>query len=234
MESSDADPTPEGELADDLLSIVTVFGARVYGARSGRGRKRPRGEAPPHDEAPVGGAGGVPHVPRPRADHPGAARRPAQVVRRRPLGLQPHRGGPAGFRGVETGPERDGLHGGDEPSRPEGEVGGRTAHGGQGGESGCGDGVLHGAGETRPGPVRPEISQLSTGPDGVHPARCRTVCREQAEQCGAAAHEGHGPGDANPARAGTRTLDGEPGACLDAQVDAGPRAGGDSRPAVVD
>jgi predicted site-specific integrase-resolvase len=30
--------TPDGELADDILSIVTVFGARLYGARSGRNR----------------------------------------------------------------------------------------------------------------------------------------------------------------------------------------------------
>ena len=35
-----ATSTPEGELADDLLGIVTVFGARLYGARSGRGRAR--------------------------------------------------------------------------------------------------------------------------------------------------------------------------------------------------
>ena len=39
LESSDVDPTPEGELADDILSIITVFGARLYGARSrGGGR----------------------------------------------------------------------------------------------------------------------------------------------------------------------------------------------------
>jgi hypothetical protein len=30
--------TPESELADDVLSIITVFGARLYGARGKRGK----------------------------------------------------------------------------------------------------------------------------------------------------------------------------------------------------
>jgi putative resolvase len=40
VESQDMDPTFEQDLADDILSVVTVFGARLYGRRSGQGRKR--------------------------------------------------------------------------------------------------------------------------------------------------------------------------------------------------
>ena len=43
VEANDAD-TPERELADDVLSIITVFGARLYGSRSKRGGKRKRAE----------------------------------------------------------------------------------------------------------------------------------------------------------------------------------------------
>lgn len=41
VDAPDPTPTPEGELARDILDIVTVFGARLYGGRS-RGRKRQR------------------------------------------------------------------------------------------------------------------------------------------------------------------------------------------------
>ena len=41
VDADDAD-TPERELADDVLSIITVFGARLYGSRSKRGGKRKR------------------------------------------------------------------------------------------------------------------------------------------------------------------------------------------------
>ena len=36
----DAPPSPEHELAEDLIAVVTVFGARLYGRRSGGRRKR--------------------------------------------------------------------------------------------------------------------------------------------------------------------------------------------------
>lgn len=40
VESDDArTPSIERELAEDVISVVTVFGARLYGARSGAGRK---------------------------------------------------------------------------------------------------------------------------------------------------------------------------------------------------
>ena len=37
VESDDAS-SPEGELAEDVLSIITVFSARMYGRRSGISR----------------------------------------------------------------------------------------------------------------------------------------------------------------------------------------------------
>jgi putative resolvase len=43
VESDDpatAAPSAESELADDIISIITVFGARLYGARSGESRRR--------------------------------------------------------------------------------------------------------------------------------------------------------------------------------------------------
>ena len=45
VESQDVDatsPSFEQDLADDIISVVTVFGARLYGRRSGQGRKRKR------------------------------------------------------------------------------------------------------------------------------------------------------------------------------------------------
>ena len=44
VESQDVDPTFEQDLADDVLQIITVFGARLHGRRSGQGRKRKRAE----------------------------------------------------------------------------------------------------------------------------------------------------------------------------------------------
>jgi predicted site-specific integrase-resolvase len=59
VESHDPHATPEGELADDLLSIVTVFGARLYGSRSrGGGRRKRRREASEADDDNATGAGG--------------------------------------------------------------------------------------------------------------------------------------------------------------------------------
>jgi predicted site-specific integrase-resolvase len=43
--------TPERELAEDVLSIITVFGARLHGRRSGRGRKKAQGSREGHVEA---------------------------------------------------------------------------------------------------------------------------------------------------------------------------------------
>jgi predicted site-specific integrase-resolvase len=43
VESDDpttATPSAESELAEDIISIITVFGARLYGARSGESRRR--------------------------------------------------------------------------------------------------------------------------------------------------------------------------------------------------
>ena len=56
VEADDAD-TPERELADDVLSIITVFGARLYGSRSKRGAKRKREQ----EEQDCAGAGAVPN-----------------------------------------------------------------------------------------------------------------------------------------------------------------------------
>lgn len=56
VEADDAD-TPERELADDVLSIITVFGARLYGSRSKRRGKRKRPEEEGQDGA---GAGQLP------------------------------------------------------------------------------------------------------------------------------------------------------------------------------
>jgi excisionase family DNA binding protein len=52
VEAADAD-TPERELADDVLSVITVFGARLYGSRSKRG-KRKRSEEEGQDGAGPG------------------------------------------------------------------------------------------------------------------------------------------------------------------------------------
>ena len=67
VEADDAD-TPERELADDVLSIITVFGARLYGSRSKRRGKRKRPEEEGQDGAGAGklpdqaSAGGGPAV----------------------------------------------------------------------------------------------------------------------------------------------------------------------------
>lgn len=49
------DATPESELADDVVSIITVFGAKLYGARSGASRRRKRQQ---EAEAACGVGGG--------------------------------------------------------------------------------------------------------------------------------------------------------------------------------
>lgn len=40
VDESDAAPSPDTELSEDIISIVTVFGARLHGARGGRKKKR--------------------------------------------------------------------------------------------------------------------------------------------------------------------------------------------------
>ena len=57
MESQDVDHTFEQDLADDILSVVTVFGARLYGRRSGQGRKRKRAERQAAEEEEGGAKG---------------------------------------------------------------------------------------------------------------------------------------------------------------------------------
>jgi len=42
VDANTEDPTAEQDLADDILSFITVYGARLYGKRSGSGRKRKR------------------------------------------------------------------------------------------------------------------------------------------------------------------------------------------------
>lgn len=44
VDAHHADPSPEQELADDVLQVVTVFGARLYGKRSGGRRCADRRE----------------------------------------------------------------------------------------------------------------------------------------------------------------------------------------------
>ena len=43
VEASDLPPSAERELAEDVLAVITVFGARLHGARSAGGRRRRRG-----------------------------------------------------------------------------------------------------------------------------------------------------------------------------------------------
>lgn len=42
VEASDLPPSAERELAEDVLAVITVFGARLNGARSSGGRRRRR------------------------------------------------------------------------------------------------------------------------------------------------------------------------------------------------
>ena len=44
VDAHDEDPAPEQDLADDVLQVITVFGARLYGKRSGGSRRARRGE----------------------------------------------------------------------------------------------------------------------------------------------------------------------------------------------
>ena len=59
VESQDVDSTFEQDLADDILSVVTVFGARLYGRRSGQGRKRKHAEQQAAEEEDDGTDGVV-------------------------------------------------------------------------------------------------------------------------------------------------------------------------------
>ena len=97
VESADVDPTPEGELADDILSIITVFGARLYGAPGrGGGRKRPRETEEAGD--PEAQDAEVSQPPDMAPDDHGIVPGTPPVVRRR---LQSHRGRHA-ERGVRS------------------------------------------------------------------------------------------------------------------------------------
>lgn len=53
-----ANATAESELGDDIISIITVFGARLHGARGGRKRAR-RAEQEAENDGSVGGTGPV-------------------------------------------------------------------------------------------------------------------------------------------------------------------------------
>ncbi len=55
VESSDLPSSAESELAEDVLAVITVFGARLHGARSA-GRRR-RGRQTENEEATSGGGG---------------------------------------------------------------------------------------------------------------------------------------------------------------------------------
>ena len=54
------DGSDEQDLAQDVLSVITVFGARLHGKRSGQGRKRRREESEASEDGAsgAGGAGG--------------------------------------------------------------------------------------------------------------------------------------------------------------------------------
>jgi len=55
VEASDLPSSAESELAEDVLAVITVFGARLYGARSAGRRRKP---AIKGEEASTGGRGG--------------------------------------------------------------------------------------------------------------------------------------------------------------------------------
>ena len=52
---SETDTTAETELGDDIISIVTVFGARLHGARGGRKRRIRRVESEEVENGSWGG-----------------------------------------------------------------------------------------------------------------------------------------------------------------------------------
>ena len=45
VDSHEDDASPESELAHDVVSIITVFGAKLYGARSGASRRKEKAQA---------------------------------------------------------------------------------------------------------------------------------------------------------------------------------------------
>jgi predicted site-specific integrase-resolvase len=56
VEASDLPSSAESELAEDVLAVITVFGARLHGASSaGRRRKIPT----QREEESIGGAGRI-------------------------------------------------------------------------------------------------------------------------------------------------------------------------------
>jgi predicted site-specific integrase-resolvase len=44
VEASDLPSSAESELAEDVLAVITVFGARLHGARSSGRRRKPQGK----------------------------------------------------------------------------------------------------------------------------------------------------------------------------------------------
>ena len=53
---ADDDQSPEQDLADDVLSIITVFGARLYGKRSGGRRRQQAQEGDQHSDGSASGS----------------------------------------------------------------------------------------------------------------------------------------------------------------------------------
>jgi predicted site-specific integrase-resolvase len=92
-QSTETESHPEGEFVEDLISIVTVFGARLYGARSGSSRKRALGD----DKHP----NGIPQSPDKRRSvavvqvENVSGSQPTEgtesLVRSGPMGIQPDR-----------------------------------------------------------------------------------------------------------------------------------------------
>ena len=167
VESSDVDPTPEGELTDDILSIITVFGARLYGARShGGGRKRCR------EAAEAGGLeahAGVSQLPDTAPDDPGTTPGAPRVVRRRPLGLQSHRGGCV-KRGVRS--LRDVMQARNAGSSQRPLEGVHTLNRNEECQPGGHHSVSIQLGQSNEETIRSEVPQCSEL-DGIHPAgRC--------------------------------------------------------------
>ena len=164
VESSDVDPTPEGELTD---GIITVFGARLYGAPGrGGGRKRSR------EAAEAGGRethSGVSQPPDTAPDNTRTAPGAPGMVRRRPLGLQPHRGRRA-ERGVPS--IRDVLQVRDARCSQRPLEGVNLRNGAEQCQSGSHHGVSIQLGQGNEETIRSEVPQCSQF-DRIHPAgRC--------------------------------------------------------------
>jgi predicted site-specific integrase-resolvase len=56
VEASDLPSSAESELAEDVLAVITVFGARLHGARSAGRRRKPPTQ---REEESIGGAGRI-------------------------------------------------------------------------------------------------------------------------------------------------------------------------------